>query len=153
MATAGADIKVREMLGRMISSSSLTDTESSSLFGLNHLHPPLSSTSMEYLQKVISNREVFKNSGSYAGWQIMAPGPSIDQQTYRAKDQQQCSSYLTKRCLDDGKLRLSDPDTKAISRPGSPGSVSRHGPTEMGNSRSSGALDHQPQSSPPATGK
>lgn len=153
MATASADIKVREMLGRMISSSSLTDPESSSLFGLNHLHPPLSSTSVEYLQKVISNREVFKSNGSYAGWQIMAPGPSIDQQMYRAKDQQQCSSYLPERCLDDGKLCLSDPDAKAISRPGSPGSVSHHGPTEMGNSHSSGTLDHQPQSSPPGTGK
>uniref|UniRef100_A0A3Q3H2Z5 Zinc finger protein 536-like n=2 Tax=Kryptolebias marmoratus TaxID=37003 RepID=A0A3Q3H2Z5_KRYMA len=162
MATAGADIKVREMLGRMISSGSLTDTESSSLFGLNHLHPPLSSTSMEYLQKVISNREVFKNSGSYAGWQIMAPGLSIDQQMFRAKDQQQqqqCSSYLPERCLpvDDGKLCLGDPDTKAISRPGSPGSVSHHGPTETttetGSSHSGSTLDHQPQSSPPATGE
>uniref|UniRef100_A0A3P9QBA1 C2H2-type domain-containing protein n=1 Tax=Poecilia reticulata TaxID=8081 RepID=A0A3P9QBA1_POERE len=66
MAAAGTDMKVREVLGRMISSGPgpLTDAESS-LLTLNHLHPQLSSTSMEYLQKVISNRDALNNSGSY----------------------------------------------------------------------------------------
>uniref|UniRef100_A0A1A8SB16 C2H2-type domain-containing protein n=1 Tax=Nothobranchius rachovii TaxID=451742 RepID=A0A1A8SB16_9TELE len=164
MATAGSDIKVREMLGRMISSGPLTDAESSSLLGLNHLHPPLSSTSVEYLQKIISNRDAFKNNSSYAGWQIVAPGPPIDRQMFRAKDPhqqqlQQCSSYLPERCLpvEDGKLCLGDPDTQTISRPESPGSASHPGPAdaipETGSSHSGGALDHQPQPSPPAAGE
>ncbi|XP_041854011.1 zinc finger protein 536-like, partial [Melanotaenia boesemani] len=164
MATAGADMKVREMLGRMISSAPgpLTDAESSSLVGLNHLHPPLNSTSMEYLQKVISTRDALSNSSSYAGWQIITPGLPIEQQMYTPKDhqqQQQCSSYLPERCLpvDESKLCLSDPDTKAISRPGSPGSMSHHGPadaiTETGNSLSGSSLDHRSQSSSPATGE
>uniref|UniRef100_A0A3B4Z5K7 Zinc finger protein 219-like n=1 Tax=Stegastes partitus TaxID=144197 RepID=A0A3B4Z5K7_9TELE len=160
MATAGVDMKVREMLGRMISSGPgpLTDAESSSLLGLNHLHPPLSSTSMEYLQKVISNRDALTSSSSYAGWQIITPGLPIEQQMFNPKDQQ-CSSYLPERCLpvDDGKLCLGDPDAKAVSRPGSPGNVSHHGPAdvmaETGNSHAGGALDHRPQPSSPATGE
>ncbi|XP_051238771.1 uncharacterized protein LOC127353529, partial [Dicentrarchus labrax] len=161
LATAGVDMKVREMLGRMISSGPgpLTDAESSSLLGLSHLHPPLSSTSMEYLQKVISNRDTLNSSSNYPGWQIMTPGLPIEQQMFSPKDQQQCSSYLPERCLpvDNGKMCLGDPDTKAISRPGSPGSVSHHEPTEiiteMGNSHSGSALDPRPQSSSPATGE
>ncbi|XP_028264550.1 zinc finger protein 536-like [Parambassis ranga] len=163
MATAGVDMKVREMLGRMISSGpgGLTDAESSILLGLNHLHPPLSSTSMEYLQKVISNRDPLKSSSSYSGWQVLASGLPIEQRMFTSKDQQQeqCSSYLPDRCLpvDDGKLCLSDQETKAISRPGSPGSMSHHGPTEMitetGSSQSGSAPDHRPQSSSPATGE
>ncbi|XP_070763165.1 uncharacterized protein [Enoplosus armatus] len=153
LATSGVDMKVREMLGRMFSSGpgTLTDAESSSLLGLNHLHPPLSSTSMEYLQKVISNRDTL-NSSSYPGWQIMTPALPVEQQMFSPKDQQQCSSYLPERCLpvDDGKV-------KATSRPGSPGSVSHHGPTEIitetGNSLSGSALDHPPQSSSPTTGE
>lgn len=153
---AGSDMKVREMLGRMISSGPgpLTDAESSSLLGLNHLHPSLSSTSMEYLQKVIPNRDTL-NSSSYPGWQIMTSGLPVEQQMFTPKDQQQCSSYLSERRLpvDDGKVCLRDPDTKTGSRPGSPGNASHHGPTEMiaemGNSHS---FDPRPQSSSPATG-
>uniref|UniRef100_A0A8C2WXW2 C2H2-type domain-containing protein n=1 Tax=Cyclopterus lumpus TaxID=8103 RepID=A0A8C2WXW2_CYCLU len=160
LATAGVDMKVREMLGRMISSGPgpLTDAESSSLLGLNHLHPPLSSTSMDYLQKVMSNRDALNSSGSYPGWQIMTPGLPVEQQLFGLKDQQQSSSYLPERCVpaDDGKVCLGDPDTKAISRAGSPGSVSRHGQkeilTETGSSHSGSGLDHRPQSSSPATG-
>ncbi|XP_068580106.1 zinc finger protein 536-like isoform X1 [Cebidichthys violaceus] len=161
LATAGVDMKVREMLGRMISSGPgpLTDAESSSLLGLNHLHPPLSSTSMDYLQKVMSNRDALNSSSSYPGWQIMTPGLPVEQQMFGLKDQQQSSSYLPERCLpvDDGKVSLGDPDTQAISRPGSPGSVSRHGQkeiiTETGSSHSGSGLDHQPQSSSPVTGE
>ncbi|XP_023271296.1 zinc finger protein 536-like [Seriola lalandi dorsalis] len=161
LTSAGVDMKVREMLGRMISSGPgpLTDAESSSLLGLNRLHPPLSSNSMEYLQKVMSNRDTLNSSSSYPGWQIMTPGLPVEQQMFSPKDQQQCSSYLPERCVpvDNGKVCLSDPDTKAISRPGSPSSVSHHGPTEIitetGNSHSSTAMDHRPQSSSPATGE
>uniref|UniRef100_A0A3Q3RCV7 C2H2-type domain-containing protein n=2 Tax=Monopterus albus TaxID=43700 RepID=A0A3Q3RCV7_MONAL len=157
LATAGADMKVREMLGRMISSTPgpLTDSESSALLALNHLHPPLSSTSMEYLQKVLSDREAHNSSSSYQGWQIMASGLPVERQMFSPKAQQQCSTYLPERCLplDDGKVCLGDPDTKASSRPGSPGSMSHHGPTEMiretGSSHSGSALDHRPQSSSP----
>ncbi|MEQ2242775.1 hypothetical protein ILYODFUR_000302 [Ilyodon furcidens] len=150
MATAGTDMKVREVLGRMISSGPgpLTDSESS-LLALNHLHPQLSSTSMEYLQKVISNRDALNNSGSYAGWQIIPPGLPIDQQIFRPKDQQQqCSTYLPERGVpvDDGKLCLGDPDTKAISRPGSPGSVSHHGPAVM-ITEAENSINHQQESS------
>ncbi|KAM4553909.1 uncharacterized protein V3H82_018248 isoform 1-T2 [Fundulus diaphanus] len=156
MAKAGADMKVREVLGRMISSGPgpLTDAESS-LLALNHFHPQLSSTSVDYLQKVISNRDALSNSSSYAGWQIMPPGLPIDQQMFRPKDQQQqCPAYLPESGVpaDDGKLCPGDPDTKAISRPGSPGSVSHHGLTEMipegGNS-----VNHQPESSSTPTGE
>lgn len=156
LTTAGVDVKVRDMLGRMMSSghSSLTDAESSALLGLNHLHPLLSSTNMEYLQKVISNRETQNSStSSYPSWQILTSGLPVDQQMFNPKDQQQCSSFMPERCLplDDGKMCLADPDTKAISRPSSPGS--HHGPmktiTDTGNSGS--GLDHRPQSSSPGT--
>lgn len=162
LATAGVDMKVREMLGRMISSGPgpLTDAESSSLLGLNHLHPPLSSsTSMEYLQKIISNRDTLNSGSSYPGWQIMTSGLPVEQQMFSPKEQQQCSSYLPERCVPvgDGKVCLSDPDTKAISRPSSPGSVNHHGTTEiiteMTNSHSGSGLDPRPQSSSPTTGK
>uniref|UniRef100_A0A665V8H0 Zinc finger protein 536-like n=2 Tax=Echeneis naucrates TaxID=173247 RepID=A0A665V8H0_ECHNA len=158
--TAGVDMKVREMLGRMISSGPgpLTDAERSSLLGLNPLHPQLSSSSMEYLQKIMSNRDTLNSGSSYPGWQIMTPGLTLEQRIFSPKDQQQCSSYLPERCppVDDGKVCLSDPDTKAISRPSSPSSVSHHGPTEIiaetGNSHSASTMDHRPQSSSPATG-
>uniref|UniRef100_A0A3Q1K4L9 C2H2-type domain-containing protein n=2 Tax=Anabas testudineus TaxID=64144 RepID=A0A3Q1K4L9_ANATE len=157
LATASVDIKVREMLGRMMTSGPgpLTDVESSALLSLNHLHPPLSATSMEYLQKVISNRETQNSSSSYPGWQIMTPGLPVERQMFNPKDQQQCSSYIPERRLplDDGKMCLGDPDTKVVSRPGSPCSMSHHGPTEIiteaGNSHSGSILDHQPQSSSP----
>uniref|UniRef100_A0AAQ4QAB2 C2H2-type domain-containing protein n=1 Tax=Gasterosteus aculeatus aculeatus TaxID=481459 RepID=A0AAQ4QAB2_GASAC len=119
LATAGVDMTVREMLGRMISSGPgpLTDAESSTLLGLNHLHPQLSSTGMDYLQKVMSNRDALNggsSSSSYPGWQIMTPGLSVEQQMFGLNDQQQSSSYLPERCLpaDD-----SHPDSQAISRP------------------------------------
>ncbi|XP_068169440.1 zinc finger protein 536-like [Antennarius striatus] len=158
LATAGLDMKVREMLGRMVSSNALTEAESSPLLGLNHLHPSLSSTSMEYLQKVSSNRDAV-NSSSYPGWQIMTPGIPVEQQMFSSKDQQQSSSYLSDRCLpvDDGKACLGDSDSKAISRPVSPSRMSHHGPTEitteMGSSHSGGSLESRPQSSSPATGE
>uniref|UniRef100_A0A673BCU9 C2H2-type domain-containing protein n=1 Tax=Sphaeramia orbicularis TaxID=375764 RepID=A0A673BCU9_9TELE len=163
IALAGVDMKVREMLGRMMSAGPgpLTDGESFSLLGLNHLHPPLSSTSLEYLQKVVSNRDAVNSSSSsssnnYPAWQIMTPGLPAEQQMFNPKSQQQqqCSSYLP---AEDGKVSLGDPDTKAISRPSSPGSLSHHGLseiiTETGNSHSSSSLDHRPRSSSPATGK
>lgn len=169
LATAGVDMKVREMLGRMISSgpSPLSEADSSSLLGLNHFSSPLSSTSMEYLQKVMSNRDALNSSSSssiYPGWQIMTPGIPSDQQMFNPKDlqpqqpQQQRSPYLPEKCLpsDDGKACLSDPDTKVTSRPGSTGSVSHPGTaeifTETGSSLSSSGLDHRPQSSSPAAG-
>ncbi|CAK6960125.1 zinc finger protein 536-like [Scomber scombrus] len=160
LASAGVDMKVREMLGRMITSGPghLNDAESSSLFGLNHLHPPLSSTSLEYLQKIISNRDTL-NSSSYPGWQIMTPGLHVEQPMFNPKDQQQqCPSFLPERGLpvDDGKVRLGDPDTNTISRPSSPGSLSHPGTeiiTETGSSQSGSALERQPQSSSPATGE
>ncbi|XP_077938736.1 uncharacterized protein LOC120809180 isoform X1 [Gasterosteus aculeatus] len=157
LATAGVDMTVREMLGRMISSGPgpLTDAESSTLLGLNHLHPPLSSTGMDYLQKVMSNRDALNGgSSSYPGWQIMTPGLSVEQQMFGLNDQQQSSSYLPERCLpaDD-----SHPDSQAISRPGSPGGASRHGPKEIppetASSHSGSGLDPRPQSSSPVTGE
>ncbi|CAB1437434.1 unnamed protein product [Pleuronectes platessa] len=154
LTTAGVDMKVREMLGRMISSGPLTDAESSSLLALNHLPPQLSSSGMEYLQKVMSSREAFNSSSGYPGWQMMTQVLPVEQQMFNPKDQ---TSYLSERCLpaDDGKLCLSDPDTKTISRPGSTGSLSHHGPTdiitETGNSLSGSALDQQPRPSSPAS--
>uniref|UniRef100_A0A667XSJ5 C2H2-type domain-containing protein n=2 Tax=Myripristis murdjan TaxID=586833 RepID=A0A667XSJ5_9TELE len=159
LATAGIEMKVREMLGRMISSgpAPLNDGENSPLMGLNHLHPPLSSNGMEYLQKAIADRDTL-NSGGFPGWQIMTPGLAVEQQIFSPKDQQPCS-YRDERCLsvDDGKVCLGDPDTKVISRPSSPGSLSHHGPTEIiaetGSSHSGSSQDNCPQSSSPATGE
>lgn len=154
LGTAGIDMKVREMIGRMISSGPglLTDTESSSVGGLNHLHSPLSSTSMEYLQKIISSRETLN---SYTGWQIMTSGFPFEQQMFSAKDQQQGTPYPSDRCPDEVKASLSDPDTKALSRTSSPGGASRHRPTEsnaeMGDSHSGSTFDAGPPS-PTASG-
>ncbi|XP_028304107.1 uncharacterized protein LOC114464256 [Gouania willdenowi] len=136
IAAKGADVKVGEMFGRMISTGPGLVTNannSSSLLGLNQLRPPLSSATMEYLQKLISNQEPVNNSSTYAGWQLLAPGGHVEQHMFTQKDQQQCSSYLSERCVseDDGKQSLGDPDTKTISRTGSPDSVSHQGPTEM----------------------
>ncbi|KAM6937564.1 uncharacterized protein FYW49_021310 [Xenentodon cancila] len=162
MATVGTDMKVREMIGRMISSGPgpLSDAESS-LMGLNHLPPPLSSTRMEYLQKIISNRDALNNSSTYAGWQIITPSLAIEQHMFSPKDQQhqQCPSYPPERCLsvDDGNLCLGDPDAKAFSGSESPGSMGQPGSTEMtkeaGNSHSAVVLDHRPQSPSPAGGE
>lgn len=133
------------------------DAENSSLLGFNHLHPQVSSASIEYLQKVISNRDTL-NSSSYPGWQIMTSGLPVEQQMFTPKDQQQCSAYLPERRIpvDDGKMCLSDPETNTIIGPGSPGDVSHHGTTEiiaeMGNSHSGSAFDPRTQSSSPATG-
>lgn len=154
LGTAGVDMKVREMIGRMISSGPglLTDAESSSVGGLNHLHSPLSSTSMEYLQKIISTRETLN---SYTGWQIMTSGFPFEQQMFPAKDQQQGTPYASDRCPDEAKASLSDLDTKALSRTSSPGGASHHGPTEssaeMGDSHSGSTFDAGPPS-PTASG-
>ncbi|XP_024137640.2 zinc finger protein 536 isoform X3 [Oryzias melastigma] len=152
LSTAGGDVKVREMLGRMVSAGpgSLTDPDSSSLLGFNHLQPPLSSTSMEYLQRVISTRDALNNSSTYAGWQIITPGMPAEQQMFSTKEQQQqrCSAYLSERSLsgEDGKLGLSDPEGKVLSRPGS------QGPAEM-TTEADGAFEHPLQSSSPSAGE
>ncbi|XP_029134266.2 zinc finger protein 536-like isoform X2 [Labrus bergylta] len=155
-AQAGIDMKVREMLGRMISAGpGVTEAESSSLLGLNPPHHPLSASSMDYLQKVFSNRETVNNS-SYPGWQIMT-GLPVDQPIFSAKEQQ--SSYVQERGLpvDDGKVCLTDTDTKTLSRPGSPGSVTHPGAaetsTETGNPLLGSVLDPRPKSSSPAAGE
>lgn len=151
LTTAGIDMKVREMLGRMISSGPglLTDAESS----LNNLHSPLSSNSMEYLQKVISSRETLN---SYPGWQIMTSGFPVEQQMFSAKDQQQGTPYPSDRGPDEARVSLSDPDSQALSRTGSPGSASHPGSTEinaeMGDSHSGSTFDAGPPSSPTASG-
>ncbi|XP_037109270.1 zinc finger protein 536-like, partial [Syngnathus acus] len=148
LAAAGVDIKVSEMLGRRVSPSlgPLADTKGSSLLGLNHLHPPLSATNLDYLQKVISSRDAV----SYSGWQIMTPPQHI----FNPKDQQnqQSSSYLSERRLplDDGKVGLADQDGNTSSRPSSKGSLSHHGPTEVATETGS-ALERRPQSSSPAS--
>ncbi|XP_041650977.1 zinc finger protein 536-like [Cheilinus undulatus] len=150
-AQAGLDMKVREMLGRMISAGpGVTDAESSSLFGLNPPHTPLSSSSMDYLQKVISNRD---GGSSYPSWQIMTAGLPVDQQIFSHKEQQQ-PAYLPERCLpvDDGKVCLTDADTKPVSTPGSPGSVTHHGPAET-STETGNPLDPRPKSSSPAAGE
>ncbi|XP_077425704.1 zinc finger protein 536-like isoform X2 [Vanacampus margaritifer] len=145
LAAAGVDIKVSEMLGRGVSSSlgSLTDTKSSSLLGLNHLHPPLSATNLDYLQKVIASRDAV----SYSGWQIMTPPQHI----FKPKDQQS-SSFLSERRLpaDDGKVGLADQDGNTSSRPSSKDSLSHHGSVEVAAETGS-ALERRPQPSSPAS--
>ncbi|XP_061891168.1 zinc finger protein 536-like [Entelurus aequoreus] len=157
LATAGIDMKVIEMLGRGVSSGLCPPNEakSSSLLGLNQLHPALSSANLDYLQKVISSREAV----SYPGWQIMSPGLQAEQHMFNRKDQQHqhSSSYLPERRLpvDDGKAGVADQDANAGSRPSSKGSLSHHGLTEVitetGNTHSGSALERRPQSSSPAS--
>lgn len=147
LATAGVDMKVREMLGSMISSGAgpLRDAENTSLLSFNHLHPQLNSANMEYLQKVISHRDTL-NSSSYPGWQMMTSGLPVEQQIFTPKEPQQCSAYLPER-----SIRVDDPDAGAVIGPGSPDNVSHHGTTdiiaEMGNSGST--FDPRPLSSSP----
>lgn len=148
LTTAGIDMKVREMLGRMISSGPglLTDAESS----LNNLHSPLSSNGMEYLQKVISSREPLN---SYPGWQIMTSGFPVEQQMFSAKDQQKGTQYPSDRGPDEARVSLSDPDTQALSRTGSPGSAGHPEiNAEMGDSHSGSTFDAGPPTSPTASG-
>lgn len=144
----GVDIKVREMLQRMMSPSGpLTDVETTSLLGLSHPYPPFS---MDYLQKVITNNSSSSSSSSsgYSGWNVMTPGLPSDQQMFTAKSQPRQGSSLL--LGEDG-----DPDNRAISRPSSPASLSHHGEliAETGNSHSSSGMEHTPQSASPATGK
>ncbi|XP_056138421.1 zinc finger protein 536-like [Lampris incognitus] len=158
LATGGIEMKVRDMLGRMMASglSPLTEGEGLSLQGLNHLHPPLGSNSMEYLQQSVTDGDP-RNSRSYPGWQIMAPRLAVEKLMLVPKDKLQQSSYLSERCLpvDERKVFLGEPDAKAVSRPSTPGSLSHRGPaetvTETGSSLSGGAQDSRPQSSSPAT--
>ncbi|XP_057692299.1 zinc finger protein 536-like, partial [Corythoichthys intestinalis] len=147
LAAAGVDIKVSEMLGRGVSPSLglLAETKGSSLMALNHLRPP--ATNLDYLQKV-------GDSVSYPGWQIMTPPQHI----LNSKDQHQLSaSFKSERRLptDDCKAGLADRDGNAGSRPGSKGSLSHYGPTELaadnGSSNSGSALERRPQSSSPAS--
>ncbi|XP_075898986.1 zinc finger protein 536-like [Nelusetta ayraudi] len=99
------------------------DADASSLLGLGPLHPSLGSTGVDYLHKVLSSR------GSYPTWQVVFP----------AKDQ-----------------RKPEPESGGGgggSRPGSPASVSLHGPQEMMSDVSGNcAFDPRPQSASPATG-
>ncbi|XP_040927105.1 zinc finger protein 536-like [Betta splendens] len=146
-ATASIDVKVREMLGRVMSSGAgpLPDVEGSALLGLNHHAPLLSATGVEYLQKVLSSRAA-QPGGSYPGWRIMAP---VEQQMQR------CSSYVPERRLsaEDAHMCLADPDGTVASRPGSPGGAGLRGPTEVaaeaGNPHCGRALEHRPQASSP----
>lgn len=133
----GVDIKVREMLQRMVSTSGpMADLE-----GLNRLH---SSLSVEYLQKLMTNSN--NSSNAFPGWQIMTPGIPSDQQMFKS---QQGATYLPG---EDG-----DPDSKMMSRPSSTGDHSHQGASEiiaeMGNSHSSSSLEHTPQSTSPAAGE
>ncbi|KAK7891662.1 hypothetical protein WMY93_023625 [Mugilogobius chulae] len=136
----GVDIKVREMLQRMVSPSApMSDLES-----LSRLH---SSLSMEYLQKVVTNNTSSSiGGGSFPGWQIMTPGLQSDQQMFKS---QQGATYLPG---EDG-----DPEAKSVSRPNSTDDLSHQGASEIiaetGNSLSSSSLEHTPQSTSPATGE
>ncbi|XP_055011889.1 zinc finger protein 536-like [Boleophthalmus pectinirostris] len=135
----GVDIKVREMLQRMVTQNApITDLEN-----LNRLH---NSLSMEYLQKVVANSGSSSSGGGggsagggYPGWQIMTPGIPSDQQMFKS---QQSAAYLSG---EDG-----DPEAKGMSRPSSAGASEIIG--ETGNSRSTSSLEHTPQSTSPATG-
>ncbi|KAJ0029742.1 hypothetical protein NQD34_004739 [Periophthalmus magnuspinnatus] len=139
----GVDVKVREMLQRMVTQTApMTDFES-----LNRLH---SSLSMEYLQKVVSNNSSGGGGGGgggggYPGWQIMTPAMPPDQQMFKS---QQGATYLSGEDV--------DPEAKAMSRPNSAEDVGHQGAPEIiaeaGNSHSSSSLEHTPQSTSPATG-
>ncbi|XP_074521177.1 zinc finger protein 536-like [Halichoeres trimaculatus] len=153
-APIGINMKVRGMLGRTISSGpGLTETQSSSLLGLNPPQHAQSSTGVEYLRKVLSNRDT--HSSSFPGWQIMTPGLPVDQQTFSPKEQQ-CSPFLSKRGLPADEVKVCNSGAKAISRPGSPGSMTHHGPagtsTETRTSLSDSSLDHRPKSTSPTAG-
>ncbi|XP_072291546.1 zinc finger protein 536-like isoform X2 [Eucyclogobius newberryi] len=140
----GVDIKVREMLQRMMCPS----TPMANLESLNRLH---SSLSMEYLQKVVANNSSSGSGGGgggggYPGWQVMNPGMPSDQKMFKS---QHGATYLPG---EDG-----DPEAKVMSRPSSTGDLSHQEASEIiaetGNSHSSNSLEHTPQSTSPATGE
>ncbi|KAG7270731.1 hypothetical protein CRUP_026329 [Coryphaenoides rupestris] len=149
LATAGIEVKVREMLGRMMASSQM-EGEERPLLGMNHGRPPLGLSSMEYLQKAMPEAADTMNCGAYPGWQVMStPGLAVEpvfaakeaalqQQQQQQLQQQQKNSYLGERCPsaeeeEEGKETacVRDADARALSRPPSPGSLKRHGATEV----------------------
>ncbi|XP_045061041.1 zinc finger protein 536-like [Coregonus clupeaformis] len=122
LATAGIGMKVKEMLGRMLAPGhdSMTEGDNNpSLLGLNHLVPPLSSSSMEYQLQAPANER--NNLKSYPGWQIMASGLAVDQvDLYTAKEQQQ-AYQAGRRVSHERRASVRDPETQAINRTSSPG--------------------------------
>ncbi|XP_077453321.1 zinc finger protein 536-like isoform X2 [Stigmatopora argus] len=146
LAAAGVDVKIREMLGRGVSSSlgPLGD-KGSSLMALNHLHPHLSAANLDYLQKA-------GDSAIYPGWRIVTPPRNI----FNLADQppRQSASFPSERRLpaDDGEAGLPDRDGNAGSRPGSKGGPSHHEPAaETGSSLSGSVPERRPRSSSPAS--
>ncbi|CAB1322968.1 unnamed protein product [Coregonus sp. 'balchen'] len=117
LATAGIGMKVKEMLGRMLAPGhdSMTEGDNNpSLLGLNHLVPPLSSSSMEYQLQAPANER--NNLKSYPGWQIMASGLAVDQvDLYTAKEQQQ-AYQAGRRVSHERRASVRDPETQAINR-------------------------------------
>ncbi|KAJ8002919.1 hypothetical protein DPEC_G00163970 [Dallia pectoralis] len=115
LATADIGMKVKEMLGRM-----LTPRNDLSTLGLNNLLRPSSSSGVEYRPQASANNRDLLNS--YLGWQPMAPGLAGDRVDRRPGEEKQWA-YLAERTvsLDKRQVSVSEPETQAVSRPGSPG--------------------------------
>uniref|UniRef100_A0A8C5BZI8 Zinc finger protein 536 n=2 Tax=Gadus morhua TaxID=8049 RepID=A0A8C5BZI8_GADMO len=141
LATAGIEVKVREMLGRMMASSQAalgTEGEERSLLGMNHVRPPLGLSSMEYLQKAMTEADTI-NGSAYPGWQVMnppgqavEPGFAANEAALQQQQQQQKCSYLEERCPsgEEKKVCVRESDARApLCRPPSPGSLQHHGAT------------------------
>ncbi|CAL8358084.1 unnamed protein product [Lota lota] len=167
LATAGIEVKVREMLGRMMASSQPalgTEGEERSLLGMNRVRPPLGLSSMEYLQKAMTEADTI-NGSAYPGWQVMTtPGlavePGFAANETALQQQQQKSSYLAERCPsgEEKKVCVREADARALGRPTSPGSLNHHGATEVPPEASSShpvrdQEQHPPCSSPIAGDK
>ncbi|KAM8860999.1 zinc finger protein 536-like [Synchiropus picturatus] len=159
LASAGVDLKVKDMLGRMVSSGQ-ADEKSCSLMGLTHLSSPLNSSNLDYLQRVIANRDALSSS-SFPGWQIMTPGLPVEQQLYNPKDEpnQPSSTFMSQRhpLEDKGKVSQADREASDISRPSSRGSLSHAGQsetlTESGKPHHGGTVDPRTQPSSPVSGE
>ncbi|KAM6945987.1 uncharacterized protein FYW47_017049 [Aplochiton taeniatus] len=162
LATAGIEMKVREMLGRMMSpggQGALTERDRATLLGLNHLLPPLSSSAMEYLQTAVADRD--PPSNGYPGWQIMSAGPEQvfpskhHQHHHHQQHQQQQQQQLQERyqaerrvSVEERRMYDSEVEKKAPSRSSSPGLSLQNmtGPTHT-----SSGQEEQPLS--PSTGE
>uniref|UniRef100_A0A4W5KRF4 Zinc finger protein 536 n=1 Tax=Hucho hucho TaxID=62062 RepID=A0A4W5KRF4_9TELE len=117
LATAGIGMKVKEMLGKMLAPGhdSLTEGDNNhSLLGLNHLVPPLSSSSVEYQPQAPANKR--NNLKSYPGWEVMAPGLAVDQVDLYTAKEQQWAYQAGWRVSDEQRAPVCNPETQAIKK-------------------------------------
>ncbi|XP_067090261.1 zinc finger protein 219-like [Osmerus mordax] len=184
--SAEVELKVKDMLGRMLAQGTglvegegqrvlahgqgLVEGESRTMLAkgqdslLGCLLPPLlSSGGMDLLQAADCDRDSNSANPRYPGWQIMAPGLSLEQM-YTPADPHHCyppqkrvpvDEQLNSVCVNERRVCVRDPDPHPTGRPGSPG-LSHGGPetqTGTGRSQAGSAPLERPQPSLSASGE